>query len=211
MQAPDYCEPIIGIRAWFLSVNDHLEQIARWGELPYYWPIDDAPPALCIAKACSLTRTERHLPVQPSSTCGYWAFKRIDWPKIGIQQIMHHLDQGQHAGYRQQAMVIGEVALWGRMIEHECGYRAEYAYPVSINHRVVADIYHVPFVRQPAWEEVYEHWKSTTADHRRAAEESRERAFTRFYTSYLTNPSAGPSGITIEEPKKRRIFNAFGL
>lgn len=30
--------------------------------------------------------------------------------------------------------VCGEVALWGRVIEHEFGYKSQYAYPLSLSH-----------------------------------------------------------------------------
>lgn len=33
--------------------------------------------------------------------------------------------------------VIGQVALWGTIIEHELGYRAQYAYPLMIDLSVV--------------------------------------------------------------------------
>ena len=32
----------------------------------------------------------------------------------------------------QEGWVVGEVALWGRVIEHTLGYRAEYAYPIRL-------------------------------------------------------------------------------
>jgi hypothetical protein len=47
---------------------------------------------------------------------------------------------------------VGEVALWGRVIEHESGFRAQYAYPVALTvtsrrehtARVVAHAYGIP-------------------------------------------------------------------
>lgn len=33
-------------------------------------------------------------------------------------------------------MVIGRVALWGEVIEHEDGYRAEYAKPLTIEYHL---------------------------------------------------------------------------
>ena len=33
----------------------------------------------------------------------------------------------------QSGMVVGQVALWGTVIEHERGYRAQYAYPALID------------------------------------------------------------------------------
>jgi hypothetical protein len=46
--------------------------------------------------------------------------------------------------------VIGAVALWGRVVEHECGYRAQHARPVALLDgyaaQDVADVYGVPLL-----------------------------------------------------------------
>ena len=55
---------------------------------------------------------------------------------------------------------IGEVYLWGLIIEHEKGYRAEYAYPKCLyldgvkdkQIKMIASNYRIPAVEQPAME-----------------------------------------------------------
>lgn len=37
-----------------------------------------------------------------------------------------------HLGAEGATVVTGQVALWGHVVEHERGYRAEYAYPVAL-------------------------------------------------------------------------------
>lgn len=49
-------------------------------------------------------------------------------------------EHGELLGYEQavgsikEPIVTGRVALWGRVAEHEKGYRAQYAYPISLDH-----------------------------------------------------------------------------
>lgn len=38
-----------------------------------------------------------------------------------------------------EAILLGRVALWGHVVEHEKGYRAQYAYPLSINAAAYTD------------------------------------------------------------------------
>lgn len=47
--------------------------------------------------------------------CGLWAMKTKK--------------QAREASHHYGAMVVGEVALWGHFVEHQFGWRAEYAYP----------------------------------------------------------------------------------
>lgn len=71
---------------------------------------------------------------------------------------MDHLQQVLSREYNNSwdmlpdRFVIGAVYLWGRVIEHEIGYRAQFAYPKEIwalkpEHEQLGRIYNVP-VRQ---------------------------------------------------------------
>jgi hypothetical protein len=65
------------------------------------------------------TKWEPGIPMQgapgPDDDAGVYAVKRREHP----------------FQYRGDA-VLGEVGLWGRVIEHEHGFRAEYAYPINL-------------------------------------------------------------------------------
>jgi len=50
--------------------------------------------------------------------CGFYAYKTA-----------HALAASEYVGLPQGTTVQGRVALWGRVIHHALGYRAEYAYP----------------------------------------------------------------------------------
>jgi hypothetical protein len=41
-------------------------------------------------------------------------------------------DYSVYGGSNDTGIALGRVALWGRIVEHELGYRAEYAYPSAI-------------------------------------------------------------------------------
>lgn len=78
------------------------------------WPTGSPLAARCIGQSVHVS------PPAQGCQCGAWAFKR---------GILFTID-----GYRSQGetLVMGHVALWGRVIEHEQGYRAQYAYPIAL-------------------------------------------------------------------------------
>ena len=57
------------------------------------------------------------------ANCGIYAFRTI----LGA---LSYADQAL-SDWVGQPLVLGEVALWGRVVEHEHGFRAQYAYPYS--------------------------------------------------------------------------------
>jgi preprotein translocase subunit YajC len=110
---PDYISPIVGYRVWqwdaagLKSLNGELWARRRLS-------------ALCAADAKGfmsglprLTHDSDQLP-HPSCTCGVYAAKT--------------LERLRQCGYSRFG-VCGEVYLWGTVVEHERGWRAQYAYP----------------------------------------------------------------------------------
>lgn len=63
----------------------------------------------------------------PSCTCGYWAFK----------------ERSELSGqYGTNPYCFGQVSLWGRIIQGQRGYRAQYAYPLGVQvSEVVRDLW----------------------------------------------------------------------
>lgn len=81
----------------------------------------------------------------PSCHCGFWAFhKRESVERTLFEEVGYGGEIGK---------VIGQVALWGRVLESTKGFRGEYAYPqtlqfVEIDDKIakeVADTYGVPY------------------------------------------------------------------
>ena len=103
-------EAIIGYRVWEVRPAGRfafLESVTQ--RTP--WPVGEALKAHCISEYPGV-----------NSHNGLYAFKR------------RHTEAEYRASYgtEKTMLVYGTVALWGRVIEHQEGYRAEYAYPQSI-------------------------------------------------------------------------------
>ena len=111
-------EPPLGWRAWRLHRTDAGLRIAPTT------PRSDWPPREAIHARCSGAHTRlylvfnpelepAHRSPMPGCTCGIHAVK----------------DPRRLARGANHAGVIGRVAMWGRVIEHSKGWRAEFAYP----------------------------------------------------------------------------------
>ena len=111
MSIPDYISPIVGYRVWTLSTMG-LKSLC--GEP---WHPRQPLAARCRASAV-VGRAEAvhdaHDVPQANCTCGIYAVKT--------------LDHFRSAGYERFG-ICGEVFLWGKVVEHELGYRAQLAYP----------------------------------------------------------------------------------
>jgi hypothetical protein len=117
MSIPDYISPIIGYRVW-RWVATGLKSLN--GEL---WS-----PGKPLAAACRVsnrgTTVGRAEAVHDANdaprekcTCGVYASKSLE-----------HL---RTTGYERYG-ICGEVNLWGTVVEHERGWRAQFAYPKSL-------------------------------------------------------------------------------
>jgi hypothetical protein len=107
MRVPDYISPVVAYRAWYW---DDVGVKSFCGEL---WR-----PGRSLAAACKTsvrgTAHDVHDAPQMNCTCGIYAAKS-------------HADL-RTAGYAGFG-IHGEVYLWGIVVEHELGWRAQYACP----------------------------------------------------------------------------------
>ncbi len=114
MSVPDYISPIVGYRVWTLCTMG-LKSLC--GE---QWHPAKSLAARCRAAAV-VGRAEvvhdSHDAPQANCTCGIYAVKT--------------LDHFRNAGYERFG-ICGEVFLWGKVVEHELGYRAQLAYPKNL-------------------------------------------------------------------------------
>lgn len=107
---PDAIEPVTAWRAWALARTPdgqpELRPIVYSGER---WPAREAARAECPPHARS-----GHRAPDPDCTCGLYAVDGLDrLPAVKGRDVT----------------VIGSVALWGTMVEHDSGFRAELGYP----------------------------------------------------------------------------------
>jgi preprotein translocase subunit YajC len=117
MTVPDYISPVVGYRVWQWDATG-LRSLN--GEK---WVAHQPLSAVCRADACGSiaglsipTHNPAELP-SFSCTCGVYAART-----------MEHLRQ---CGYKRFD-VHGEVYLWGTVVEHERGWRAQFAYPKTL-------------------------------------------------------------------------------
>ena len=116
MSIPDYISPIVGYRVWTWDTKG-LKSLC--GER---WHPNQSLAARCRASAVVGTIAGRveghdsHDAPQVNCTCGIYAAKTL-----------HHFG----AGYEQYG-IHGEVYLWGTVVEHERGWRAQLAYPKNL-------------------------------------------------------------------------------
>jgi len=104
---PDYISPIIGHRVWRWDAAG-LRSLngKRW-----------SPRQPVAAKCGAGNAHDAHDPPHFDCTCGVYAAKSRE-----------HLHQ---LGYEGRG-IRGEVHLWGTVVEHELGWRAQFAYPKSL-------------------------------------------------------------------------------
>jgi len=154
---PDYMEPIIAYRVW-----DRTERGLLGGKgVTHTWIPKQPEVAMCRAQGGGWMFND---PEQAHVVCdrsGVWsrASAPVAGCTCGIYALKNEADLWQqfHGG---EIDVWGSVKLWGRIIEHDTGYRAEFAYPDRLHVRGrefaarVADLYGCDVIAEPRRPEV---------------------------------------------------------
>jgi hypothetical protein len=117
MTVPDYISPLVGYRVWqWDAIGLRSLNGERWFA---HQPLS----AVCRADVCGsiagLSKSTHNPAELPSfgCSCGVYAAKTVE-----------HLYQ---CGYKTLG-VHGDVYLWGTVVEHERGWRAQFAYPKTL-------------------------------------------------------------------------------
>jgi hypothetical protein len=146
MNIPDYCDALTAYRAWDvksngLLVGQHVHET---------WPPYEAMQARCtepIMGGDPHLQDGKYLPAPIFKCgCGVHAHKTIEATRTRLRTLEAH----NYFNSMISTWVWGTVKLWGRVIEHEHGYRAEYAYPADLccetegQAKRVSDLYGVP-------------------------------------------------------------------
>jgi hypothetical protein len=106
LPVPDYISPIHGYRSWIFDG----EGLKSFNESQW-------TPGSAFEAVCAQTRLHgfKHQAPKADCTCGVYAARNEEELfRIGFD-----------------FCILGQVWLWGRVIEHEGGWRAQYAYPKS--------------------------------------------------------------------------------
>jgi hypothetical protein len=99
-------EPVVGWRGWFLRLTSSGPELAPAGWWRVGWPSLEPMTARCSAG-------RGHRSPDPGCDCGLYAFRSGTALR----------------SFKAWFPVIGTVSMWGRIVEHEHGWRAEHAYP----------------------------------------------------------------------------------
>ena len=117
-KVPDLCEPVLAIRGWFLYNRrgmpcDPPHKLRSMTFINVEWPTDRPLIAqICDCQSIFGGRLSNFIP----PLCGIQAMKPL-----------------RRTMMMASASVIGVVALWGKVEEHQFGYRGELAYPILIH------------------------------------------------------------------------------
>lgn len=125
-------EVITGWRAWKIvdferrgSISE--KRLQALGTSPIWEPYQ--------SNIATCTTDGTHEAPWPSCRCGFWAFKTRE-----------HVERSLFETYGgERGKVIGQIALWGRVLECTRGFRGEYAYPqtlqfVEVDKKTAADV-----------------------------------------------------------------------
>jgi len=110
-EAPLSLEPILGWRVWRLTREVRGLRL-RALATPDAWPPNEADAARCFV-------SDHPGAPRADCTCGYHAASSVD-ALIGAGVLGHGV------------AVLGAIAMWGTVIEHAHGARAEFAYPARL-------------------------------------------------------------------------------
>lgn len=105
MSIPDHISPIVAYRVW------------QWDSLGLKSLNNEQWFPGCALEANTARCRKEHAAPTDGCTCGVYAARNL----VHLQEI----------GYARYG-VHGEVYLWGTVVEHQLGWRAQYAYPKSL-------------------------------------------------------------------------------
>jgi hypothetical protein len=117
--APDYFEPLVAWRVWAVEREDGVARL-RSLYRPSIWPVGVPLVARCQSRRFRLWRRTVHEAPESTCTCGIYAVPPHHIPKRGCS-----FPPGC-------TPIIGQVSLWGDVIECERGWRAAFAYPARL-------------------------------------------------------------------------------
>ncbi len=122
--APDYAGPLVGWRVWVVVPDEVGAPRLRSVVQKTLWPARDALVAHCCQRRvlAKLLRRQAHESVpMPSCQCGIYATHLSELEPLLAD-----------APWETGARVLGQVNLWGDVIECERGWRASHAYPATL-------------------------------------------------------------------------------
>lgn len=126
MAAPDFVEPLIGWRAWHvIDTPDGLRLHSVGRDVA--WEPGAPHTATCRRRRAWWRRRDRidlHGAPHADCSCGVWAVPDAATALTAIDICGR--------SWKPIHRIVGRVSLWGRVVEYERGWRAQYAYPAEL-------------------------------------------------------------------------------
>ena len=158
---PDRIEPVVAYRYWGINKMDILES---WGWSSCQWPIRAPLAAYHMYVPNSSIKYTSIPDMHNIYNCSGSKSKydaedfNLELYQCGIHAYKTPCTLGLSRYFTDT--VVGQVYLWGLIIEHELGYRAQYAYPKCLYLdgkkddiiRMIASNYRIPCIALPAVE-----------------------------------------------------------
>lgn len=119
-----FFEPLLGWRTW--RVERHSLYSLNW-DTP--WPAQQRLEGGCGFGSQAPGGFSMHEVPFRSCHCGIYAFKTRAQAESLARRV---LDLSWDILTDEEAVAIGRISIWGRIIETERGYRAQYAYPYDV-------------------------------------------------------------------------------
>jgi len=128
---PDYVSYIVGYRFWKLY-KGALYSVYLDSGGP--WPLRKLYRASVQAPFGNMGRVKYNSRYVVPGVHAFNSEAAITWP-LEVWKRLDFTENPEHESYaRPEAIVGGEVALWGEVTQYEFGYKASLAYPLNINH-----------------------------------------------------------------------------
>ena len=121
-----YAEPVLGWRLWQVRRHGDEYRLESFTWHHVSWPPRRRLEARCPTHA-------RDAPAR-GHECGIHAFKSRDLAELLLRRytgVRRPYYEGVTHDVRRP-IALGRVSLWGRILERDKGFRAEYAYPYDI-------------------------------------------------------------------------------
>lgn len=120
MDAPDFAGPLLGWRVWLTSV-----EAGRWRLASVVhkcvWPTGAELVADCLTTAGR--GVHDHVAPREMCRCGIYGAR-------DTETLLTYIGYPYMPDMRLRA--VGLVELWGKVVQHEVGWRASHAYPLAI-------------------------------------------------------------------------------
>lgn len=111
-----FTAPITGWRLWQVIPSGQQHSLTAWSTRRLVWPARRR-----YESSCLLGGALGHGAPDVSCRCGLYAFATRELAEQALATEM-----------RPTAIALGRVSLWGHVVQHARGWRAQYAYPYDL-------------------------------------------------------------------------------